>query len=358
MNMIIHWLRDKYKSRLFSWNKYAHNPQLPSALRVMLADYQAYAGTHASKFWIRLGNKHIRQFLSEGYDNFKQTIALKYFTFPSNRNHNQLDFLLSNLNKEAIARAEKNAAVSRLPVYFDKEWALKFNTTTFLLYEYALQQGLGPLLKKLHEPTEGNSPSVTIDGREISQDLINSALEYDSITRPLNKKVGSIMEIGAGYGRNAFVFLNLRPQSKYIIVDIPPALYISQRYLSSQFPHLTIFEYRNFKSFIEIEKEFNNSQLIFLMPWQLGMIPDKSIDVFVAIDSLHEMKYNTIQYYFSAADRITRSYFYFKCWKSTDNRLDNVTLREDNYPIPPNWRRIYSRECRVQVKYFEALYEL
>ena len=92
------------------------------------------------------------------------------------------------------------------------------------------------------------------------------------------------------------------------------------------------------------------------MPQQLAMIPDKSIDLCVAVDSLHEMKKNTVEYYFSAADRLTKHFFYFKCWKNTNNILDGVSLQENDYPVPPYWGKIFSHECRVQVEYFEALY--
>ncbi len=341
----LHRIREWQRLRLAHWNTYLRNRRMPAELRTMILDYQRSAGNQASKFWIRGGDRHIRQLLGSGYENFKQTLAFKYFTWAADRNHHQMDFLMENLSPEIVTQAKARGGSSQ------------FYTITFLLWEYALKQGLGEILKSLSEPTEGNPLSVSIDGREMSQDLINSVLEYDSImnsTPPI--QINTVMEIGAGYGRTAFVFLKLLPRIRYIIVDIPPALYVSQRYLSGQFSDRKIFRYRNFASFYEIEGEFNTSQVAFLMPHQLAMIPDKSIDIVAAIDSLHEMKKDTIAYYFSAANRIADKFFYFKCWKNTNNTLDNVALQERDYPIPSQWNKIYSRECRVQVEYFEALY--
>ena len=344
---VLHRIREWQRQRLAHWNTYLRKSGMPPELRIMILDYQRFSGNHASKFWIRGGDRHIRQLLDSGYENFKQTLAFKYFTWATDRNHQQIDFLMANLPSECIERAKARGGSSQ------------FNTTTFLLLEYALKQCLGGLLKNLNEPADGNPLSVSIDGREVSQDLINSVLEYDSIISNVPpSQINTVMEIGAGYGRTAFVFLKLMPHIRYVIVDIPPALYVSQRYVSSQFPDRKIFTYRNFASFTDIEHEFRNSQIAFLMPQQLAMIPDKSIDLCIAVDSLHEMKKNTVEYYFSAADRLTKNFFYFKCWKNTNNVIDKVALRESDYPVPSHWKKIYSRECRVQVEYFEALYGL
>ena len=115
---------------------------------------------------------------------------------------------------------------------------------------------------------------------------------------------------------------------------------------------------QDFNSFSEIEKDFNESNLIFLMPWQMEMLPPKIIDGFMAVDSLHEMRLDEIKRYFLAVDRITKKYLYFKCWKDFYNSEDDTHLTEKSYPVLSRWYKLYSRECRVQTKYFEALYDL
>jgi len=122
-----------------------------------------------------------------------------------------------------------------------------------MLWEYTKTVDKENLLENLDEPIEGNPLRIFYRDKLISQDLCNSILEYYSIMNyiPYNKKKNlTIAELGGGYGRNAFVFLKAR-KCKYVLFDIPPALYTCQRYLSSIFPELKIFKFRDFKDYSE-----------------------------------------------------------------------------------------------------------
>ena len=195
----------------------------------------------------------------------------------------------------------------------------------------------------------------------ISQDLANSILEYYSIREHFdvtaNDKV-TICELGAGYGRNAYVFLKALPKCKYIIIDIPPALFISQHYLSSVFRDRKIFSFRPFERFSDVEKEFNDADIVFLLPHQAEMLPEKSVDLFINISSLHEMKIEQINAYFNLIDKLTRGLFYSKQWWVSRNPVDGITVTPKDYPIPQNWTQLYLREAKVQTYFFEAMYSL
>jgi hypothetical protein len=141
-------------------------------------------------------------------------------------------------------------------------------------------------------------------------------------------------------------------------VDIPPALYIAQRYLTSVFPDRRVFAFRPFDNYENVREEMEDCSIIFLTPNQLEMIPDKSIDLFINISSLHEMRMDQIRFYFREIERLTRKYFYFKQWKETQVPLENETIREADYPIGSSWTLINRQQCAVQHKFFEALYEL
>jgi hypothetical protein len=160
------------------------------------------------------------------------------------------------------------------------------------------------------------------------------------------------------------------PHLRYIVVDIPPALYISQRYLAGQFPDRKVFRFRNFCDYSEVMDEFHESQIAFLLPGQLELLPDRTADLFLAIDSLHEMRPEQIEYYFDLIDRLTGRFFYFKCWKNTKIPYDNITLTEGDYPVRPHWFKVFWRDCKlltfptwwdgkvVESTYFEALLSL
>ena len=95
----------------------------------------------------------------------------------------------------------------------------------------------------------------------------------------------SFAELGAGYGRLGYVVLEALPESKYTILDIPPALYLSQRYLTAFFPERPAFRFRPFRSYEAIAEEFEAASLRFLAPHQLELLPAKSFDYFVNISS-------------------------------------------------------------------------
>jgi putative sugar O-methyltransferase len=211
----------------------------------------------------------------------------------------------------------------------------------------------------LEEPPEGNPPALYLRGRRISQDLGNAVLEFQSIARSGIdlSSTRTILELGAGYGRTAYVFQRLLPTARYIIADIPPALYLSQRYLSNQFSDRPILQYRPFTAFSEIETEFERARLCFLLPHQVELLPSKSVDLFINISSFHEMRPEQLRYYFHQVDRLAGGYVYLKQWKRTTIPFDEITLEQKDYPIPASWKPVFARECAVQTRFFEALYQ-
>jgi putative sugar O-methyltransferase len=229
-----------------------------------------------------------------------------------------------------------------------------------MLWQYVLDHDPEHLAAQLYEPQVGNPPHVPFQGKLISQDLANSLLEFKAIMDTIGdpESITRIMELGAGYGRNAYVFLKLMPNVKYIVVDIPPALYISERYLSDQFADRKIFRFRPFDHYAQIAEDFERADIAFLLPHQLELLPDKFVNLFINISSLHEMRYDQISYYFHLIDRLTQNYFYTKQWKISHIPFDNIIVRESDYPIPEKWIQIYSRQCAVQTEFFEALFAL
>ncbi len=57
-------------------------------------------------------------------------------------------------------------------------------------------------------------------------------------------------------------------------------------------------------------------------------------------------------------EKLTRKYFYTKQLNETTIPYKNVVIRQADYPIDKNWRQIYSKDCKVQDLFFEALYDL
>lgn len=165
--------------------------------------------------------------------------------------------------------------------------------------------------------------------------------------------------MGAGYGRDAYVFLSSNSNVRYIIVDIPPAIYVSEEYLSSIFPELNIFSYRPFENFKDIEKDFYRADIVFLLPFQMTKIPDETIDLILTISSLHEMKRNQISNYLKQFNRLLRlnGFVYIKQWFSGAVLFEDITINQKDYPIPEGWKIIFDRAAHIHTSFFESFYK-
>ena len=313
-----------------------------------------------SRYWEELNRKNLQQLSDSKYENFKRTLARNYFTWIVNPLNKQVRFLMREAGLWQSLKIICSAVISPRHELLKRKHTIFYNMLTNLLWVYVEKNDADANLQRLTEPLEGNPLHVTHNGRLISQDLANSLLEYQAILHPdLDKRdVKTILELGPGYGRTAYVFLELQPGCRYILVDIPPALYVAQRYLSNVFAERKIFGFRPFTDFESVKDDFQAADIVFLTPNQLELLPDKSIDLFINISSLHEMRMDQIRYYFGEIARLTRRYFYFKQWQETTVPFENETIREADYPVPDDWRLVNRQQCKVQAKFFEALYEL
>jgi len=314
-----------------------------------------------SKFWEVLNEKNVQQLETGGLQNIKQTVAQNYFTWVVGFQDRQFRYLVRHTSLWAWSAILKGI--------FSYDPSFPLNRTqqrglilfTRMLWKLTEKYDTERLLTHIDEPLEGNPFKIYLDGKLISQDLANSILEYYSIRENFvaaaNDKV-TICELGAGYGRNAYVFLKALPKCKYIIIDIPPALYISQNYLSSVFRDKKIFSFRPFDRFGDVEKEFNDADIVFLLPHQAEMLPAKSADLFINLSSLHEMKIDQIHAYFKLIDKLTKDFFYSKQWWVSHNPADGLTITPKEYPVPQNWKQLYLRSAKVQTYFFEAMYAI
>ena len=335
---------------------------LPTDLVSMLDYYySSEASRSASKYWHYLGRRNIKQLARDGYANFKQTVAKNYFYFGGDFEKSHGGYVYQNLREKVEgldAKVDLKQLMKKHQMLSLNE-SIPFNLHTMLLYFYIHEEERGrEIVEALEEPMEGNPLFITMDGKRLTQDLMNSIIEYEAVEKGCDMaKVRTVLELGSGSGRTSFTFLSLNPKLKYIISDIPPALYIAQTYLSNVFSDRRVFKFRPFDSFQEIEAEFNDSDLIFLTPDQLQMLPDNCVDLFMAIDCLHEMRRKTVSSYFDLADRLA-SRLYFKCWEKTNVRFDNDSHEKELYPVKESWDEVFNHSCEVPHGYFEALYEI
>ncbi len=360
-------LIDKFRERFIRANQSSQREQLrPEALARIDEMFHSLAGAPSqvrpSRYWEELNKMNVAQLKEEGFENFKRTIALNYFTwariFPWD---SQIIYLCRHVGATGTFRAVGKAFQFCAARYFSSALqSFSYGLLTYLLWEYILQGDHAPELLALQEPEFGSPPIVAPrEGMQVSQDLGNSLLEYESFRQGLPADGrGMVLELGGGYGRNAFVILRMNPRVRYVAVDIPPALWVAEEYLSRLFPERRVFRYREFSKFEEVAGEWTQADLMFLLSSQLAALPAGSIDLILNISSLHEMRKDQIDYYFAEFDRVLKpgGHAYIKEWKEAKVLFENVTLTEEDYPCPPGWKTILNRTAAVQTRFFETLY--
>ena len=235
-----------------------------------------------SKFWDVLSAKH-KEMLKNGIQGFRSTVATRYFT---DKWHD---------NEEYIRRIAQNVT------------SIDMDDSMF-----------------------GNPVTTEINGHNVSQDLINSIFEIDAMDIDFSS-IKSVCEVGAGYGRTAYVLLKRYPHLKYTIIDIPPALDLAKEHLTKEFP---------------------NADLTFLRA------PEKApnADLYIAISILTELTHEEIADYFKMF--ATGKYLYFKDWKKKHNPVNETVFSEGTFPIPSTWERIFRRDDPITYNFYDAMYKI
>jgi putative sugar O-methyltransferase len=211
---------------------------------------------------------------------------------------------------------------------------------------------------EVREQIGDSTPHLVIDGARVTQDRLNALLEFERISLLGDFADGStVLEIGAGDGRTAACLMSLMPGIKYIIGDTPPALFLSSGNLRGLFPERRVAAALKASSLEELSALIRGNDLIFIFPHQIRLLADKSIDLFLAIDCLHEMTKATIDDYFAQIDRLARS-FYMKVWNTTQVPFDLHRLTRDDYPVRPHWEKVFDEACVFPSNFCEMAYRL
>jgi putative sugar O-methyltransferase len=323
--------------------------------------------TRAARYWDHLNELNLRQLEGRGFDEFKRTINGNYFQWlPTSPRDPQFRRLVVRFLRHPdpgpfSARLEDGAYVeNRVADPFASALPRRaYAWFVAALSDYVRLRDHRGLVRTLDEPSLGNPLAVRYRGRRLSQDLCNSALEMTAILDGLpggRPPANGILELGGGYGRLAWMFLECFPGVRYVLVDLPPALAVAERYLSLLYPRRPRFAFRRFAAFADVREEFEAAEIAFLTPNQLASIPAPSAGLCINVSSLHEMPPAQIAHYLGLIDAHTDGHFYSKQSIRSVNPHDGVVIHHDEYPIPPAWRVVFDRPHPVQTTFFEALY--
>jgi len=315
-----------------------------------------------SKYWKRFNDLNLRQLREGGYERFKQTTNSNYFQFMvQGLRQPYLTSFLADYPKRELLRMLIASRTKDCPLGLIGR--LVYRMYVAMLYGYVKKLDYLHLLDRVREPEEGTPVTVLYDGKTLSQDILNTAQEFysmDEVLHLTDYQSLTVGEIGAGHGRIGFLLANVLAgkRFKYCVFDVPPAICVSQHYLSRVFPSAKILHVRDFSHFSEIEKEFNEAQFCFFLPNQIELLPRKMFDLFVSVSNLPEMTRAQIDNYFLQIDRLCCGYFYNKQYWSNWNPDEGYTMRFLDYPKPHNWSPVLLRPVRGKVDFFEAMYQI
>ena len=322
----------------------------------------------ASEYWDELNGDNIAKIQSEGILNFKRTVSQNYFNFIiANVQEGQFRALLASWAQNPDStplEVELNGDVR-----LDVRQAIKFSPDRTqqkayvffvgLLWSLAVRGDFDGFSSHLSEPELGNPVDIRLpDNRLITQDMANSLRELQRFAPHLKALTGTLpilAEIGAGYGRLGWLVLQSLP-TKYWVFDIPPALAISEFYLSQLYPDKKVFRWRNFSSWSEVAEEALAADIAFFTSDQLDLIPDRTIDVFAAISCLHEMKPEQFRRAMSLMCSKTKSAIYTKNWTYYIVPADNFPFGSDMLIADEGWTTQFSRVDDVLLDMTEKLF--
>ena len=172
------------------------------------------------------------------------------------------------------------------------------------------------------------------------------------------KQCKRVLEVGGGYGRNAHIILSLNPNLKYVIVDIPPASFVSTRYISELFPDKKIFKARAFDSFDQYRNEILEADVVWLLPNQLELLPDNFFDFALSISTLGEMKEDQIAKYLDCFERLVDGFVYIKQWYISHNPFDKLKIDDIQKYSKKNWKKIYFGMSKTNPEFFESIHRV
>src|SRR5690349_16549895 len=255
--------------------------ELPN-LRPMLEELDSAPEiVRPSMFWDTLNERNLRQLEESGFHSFKQTVNRNYFQFlpadPRNEQFRAMTWRWLRKPVPHVFSARLNDRASLMPPAsgigaraLARSKAALYTFYVAMLWEYVHARDALGLLDRLEEPELGRPIAFDYRGRRISEDLCNSVLEvasiHEGLPRPLARD--TVIELGSGYGRLGWAFLEAFPDIRYVLVDIPPALAIAEEYLSRLFPDRAVFRFRHFDRFADVAAELDRAQIAFLTPNQ------------------------------------------------------------------------------------------
>jgi putative sugar O-methyltransferase len=162
----------------------------------------------------------------------------------------------------------------------------------------------------LEASTVGSPEDVfSINGKLYTTSLLDSYVHYAYCCKYLDfNTIDTIMEIGAGAGKQIEVIKKLHPDITFYVFEIPPQLYVCEQYLSALFPD-SVISYRQTRTMKEVPEEQAGKIFIF-GNWKISQLAGITYDLFWNSASFQEMEPNIVTNYLGYVNQQTKKYAY------------------------------------------------
>ena len=196
---------------------------------------------------------------------------------------------------------------------------------------------------------------------KITQEKLRTIIEFETILPLIEKENFKIIEIGTGNGRTCdCIISNSNLVSKYVLVDIPPALPSAFQRLKKSIKNKRIFFGIDIDNQADFDKIIKNNDIILIFPNQIKFLEKKYFDLFIAIDCFHEMKKNTLKEYMKVAEYLSKM-LYFKVHEKAHVPFSfdifNINKNE-SYFINSKWKLIIKKKSLFPSNDWECAYKL
>jgi putative sugar O-methyltransferase len=311
-----------------------------------------------SGWWSYNNIKDIKSLTQKGIQNYGE-IFLHYYTWYDWVDE-EISGLLNNLKNDYI---EEKVNIFKKHNGLSHNQSFRLNFLILSLYIYLKKRKEFSFLENLQDASfcENGHSYITIDDKNISFDKVNSLIELSEINSfNLLSNNMNILEIGAGSGRLADTICSNYSNIKYIICDIPLAIYISYFRIKKRFNNKKILLAIDCNSEEDIFNKINSNDIIFIFPHQLKLIKKTFFDLTIAISSLHEMSKDTIKYYMNIINTISKN-LYFTVWEKTTipfSLTNETLLANKNYFVNRDWTELASKKNYFPSNFIQKVYKI
>ena len=237
-----------------------------------------------------------------------------------------------------------------------------FEMFMFFYYKNLKSRDKHNIISKISdgEPDKNLDETHVIDNINFSVDLLFSLDNVITIAEYFPEILSEelvVADLGAGWGGNGYILNKVNKKISYNIFDLPEGLAISQNYLPNIINQKNIHLFNSDLTSVSREY-FLEHKLGFFGSQQLEIVKNKSIDLFINVQSFQEMRLEQIKKYFELINHKTRGYFYTKNYIKWTNHIHKETIGIEDYPWKNNWIEKIKNNSENFQNHFVALFKI